>query len=284
MKTFALITPCVSQTSRDLSAQEPGAVELRRGLSDDAFVAFFQPQLSLKTGAVTGVEVLARWRHPRKGMLTPGYFLEAIERHGLLDELFLRLFEQGLVLRQKLASLNLPLKVSFNLQPSQLNNPLLIEAIKVLLRTHLCPAHAITLEVTETGTLNLSGASMNNLLQLKQLGCGLSMDDFGTGFSSLERLCDVPFTELKLDASFVRKLDTHSSCKAIIRHALSLADSLGLTLVVEGVETLTQLNRLKAKGCTTIQGYVIAPPMTDNSLMLYILEHHANNRVKLTSV
>lgn len=282
MKTSAALS--LSQIPSAPKVQEPDAQELRQGLADHAFVGFYQPQLSLKTGTISGLEVLARWRHPHKGLLTPGYFLQALERHDLMDELFLRLFEQGLILRQKLASLNLPLTMSFNLQPSQLSNPILSQAIKVLLRAHECPAQSIIFEITETGTLNPCSVAMNNLLQLKLLGCGLSMDDFGTGFSSLERLCDVPFTELKLDAGFVHKLDTHSACAAIVTHTISLAASLGVSLVIEGVETPAQLKRLKTLGVSIVQGYAIAPPMADTALLPYILEYIAGSQVVLTSV
>lgn len=282
MKTFAALS--FSQIPATLQAPEPDAEALRQGLADHAFVGFYQPQLSLSKGTITGLEVLARWRHPDKGLLTPGYFLRALERHDLMDELFLRLFEQGLVLRQKLAILNLPLTMSFNLQPSQLSNPMLSQAIRVLLDAHDCAAHNIIFELTETGTLNPCSVAMSNLLQLKLLGCGLSMDDFGTGFSSLERLCDVPFSELKLDAGFVHKLDTHSACTAILTHTVSLAASLGMSLVIEGVETPAQLKRLKGLGVSIVQGYAIAPPMADTALLPFILECIAGSRVVLTSV
>lgn len=284
MKTSASITPSLFEIVRPLSITEPDVDALRQGLSENAFVAFYQPQLSLKKGTIVGLEVLARWKHPQQGMLTPAYFLQALERHDLLDELFLRLFEQGLVLRARLASQNLALKMSFNLHPSQLSNPILNQAIKVLLRAHQCPADAITFEVTEAGSLDLCGTTMDNLLQLRRLGCGLSMDDFGTGFSSLERLCDLPFTELKLDASFVRKLGTHSACTAIIAHTVSLAESLGLSLVIEGVEHPAQLKKLSEMGCTLVQGYAIAPPMADTSMLACILEHLAGSRMILKSV
>lgn len=280
MKTSAVLSlsqaaPKVSRARRTGAAPRVGGSRVCGFLPTSAFA---------ENGHDLRLEVLARWRHPEKGLLTPGYFLQALEHHDLMDELFLRLFEQGLILRQKLASLNLPLTMSFNLQPSQLSNPILSQAIKVLLRAHECPAQSIILEITETGTLNPCSVAMNNLLQLKLLGCGLSMDDFGTGFSSLERLCDVPFTELKLDAGFVHKLDTHSACTAIVAHTVSLAASLGVSLVIEGVETPAQLKRLKTLGVSIVQGYAIAPPMADTALLPYILEYIADSQVVLTSV
>ena len=284
MKTSAPFALSLDRSSTDVQVTEPGADELRQGLADCAFVGFYQPQLSLKNGTICGLEVLARWQHPHKGLLTPGDFLHALEHHNLMNQLFLRLFEQGLALRQKLACLNLPLTMSFNLQPSQLSNPMLSQAIKVLLRVHECPAQRITFEITETGTLDTCSIVMSNLVQLKLLGCGLSMDDFGTGFSTLERLCDVPFSELKLDASFVQKLETHSACKAIITRTVSLAASLGLSLVIEGVETTAQLKQLEALGVCTVQGDAIAPPMAASALLPYMLEYIAGFRVVLTSV
>ncbi|WP_426128944.1 EAL domain-containing protein [Pseudomonas sp. DWP1b1] len=279
MSSYTLITPGIGQVLSPAPAIHPDEMELRRALSDSEFVAFYQPQFSLEKNIVVAVEVLARWRHPQRGLLPPGYFLEAIEHYGLLEELFLRLFEQGQIMRRKLECLNLPLKMSYNLHPRQLNNPILIDAIKVLLKAHECPAQSITFEITETSPLELTHVVTRNLLQLRATGCGLSMDDYGAGYSSLERLCDIPFNELKLDASFVRKLETHAPCKSVITHTVTLADSLGLALVIEGVETLTQLNWLKAMGCSMIQGYVIAPPMDDKELLSFLLENLSGSRV-----
>lgn len=251
---------------------EPDAYELRQGLANAEFKGFYQPQLSLTKGTICGLEVLARWLHPQKGLLTPANFICAMERYNLIDELFLRILEQGLILQKKLTSLNLPLTMSFNLQPSQLRNPILSQAIQVILSEHESPAQNIIFEITETGVLTLCSVSMNNLVQLRILGCGLSMDDFGTGFSSLERLCDVPFTELKLDAGFIRKLDTHSACTAIVTHTISLAASLSKSLVIEGIETQVQLKQVKALGAFIAQGYAIAPPLADAELLPYILD------------
>jgi len=124
-------------------------------------------------------------------------------------------------------------------------------------------------EVTESGLIQAPASSLETLLRLRLLGCGLAMDDFGAGYSSLERLCEFPFSQIKLDASFVRKLDFQPRSKAIIRSAVTLAEALGLSLVVEGVETQEQVQLLLGLGCTLAQGFLFARPMPGKHFISY---------------
>ncbi|MCE4052252.1 EAL domain-containing protein [Pseudomonas sp. Au-Pse12] len=255
----------------------PSIEEIRNGLHRREFIAYYQPKLSLLNGSLAGAEVLARWDHPQRGLLAPGMFLPGVFQDNLLPALFSQIFEQGLRLNQSLSALSMPVELAFNLQPEQLSCPRFSTLISTWLSEYRCPPTHIMFEITETGSIHLPTISLRNLLQLRLAGCGLSMDDFGTGFSSLERLCDLPFNQLKLDGSFVRKLEANPACRAVVENTVRLASTLGLSLVVEGVETPAQLQQLKALGCTLVQGFAIARPMPEAHFISYCL-HNASLR------
>ncbi|SEP69045.1 EAL domain, c-di-GMP-specific phosphodiesterase class I (or its enzymatically inactive variant) [Pseudomonas sp. NFPP19] len=260
----------------------PSADEVLLGLRRHEFVAYYQPKLSLLDGRLAGAEVLARWDHPEAGILAPEHFLPVMCQAGLVHMLFAQLFEQGLQLQQILAELSVTMELAFNLEPQQLSSPGFSKGVSDLLREYRCPAEGIMFELTETGSIHLPAVSLKNLLQLRVLGCGLSMDDYGRGFSSLERLCDLPFNQIKLDASFVRKLDSHPTCRSVVESTVRLAATLGLSLVVEGVETPAQMKQLKALGCPVVQGFAIGRPMPEQHLINYCL-HNARSRRSIAS-
>lgn len=208
------------------------------------------------------MEVLARWLRPDRGLLTPSAFLPAIERCGLLDVLLFELLASGLVLQRKLLRLGYSLEFSYNLHASQLENGSLVSRVQALLEGHGIPAGKIVFELTESAQFEESVTHLENLVRLQMMGCGLSIDDFGTGFSSLRRLCRLPFTEIKLDGEFVRGLTQQPRSRAVIENTLALAKSLGMTVVMEGVETREQHQELLALGCPLGQGYFYARPMS----------------------
>lgn len=252
--------------------------EICRGLRNHEFASYYQPKLSLKNGTITGAEVLARWNHPQRGGLSPSQFLPAVQHHDLIDELFFEMLEQGVLLRRTLSAFGFPMDLAFNLQPSQLGCKSFSNTIRHWLEQYQCPASRITFEVTETDSMHLSPACLKNLLQLRILGCNLSMNDFGTAFSSLEHLCDLPFNELKLEGSFVQRLHSHPSCRIVVENTIQLANTLGLSLVIEGVETVAQMKELEALGCPMVQGFAIARPMPEQQFINYCLQYIAQPR------
>ncbi|MDH4556000.1 EAL domain-containing response regulator [Pseudomonas sp. BN417] len=243
------------------SVEPPCLEELLRALEQGEFEAWYQPKFHLESGASLGAEVLARWRHPSHGVLTPAHFLQALETHDLVDRLFWQLFRQGLALQQELARSGRQVNLALNLQPRQLADRDLVPAIGRALEKAGLPATGLTFELTETGLLEAPAASLESLVRLRLMGCELAMDDFGAGYSSLDRLCELPFSQLKLDAAFVRKLMSQPRSAAIIGNAVSLAEDLGMSLVVEGVETAEQRERLLALGCRVAQGYLFSRPL-----------------------
>ena len=255
----------------------PTLDDILRGLDQGEFEAWFQPKFHLGNETLHGAEVLARWRHPQHGVLAPSRFLPTMEAHDLIDRLFWQIFAQGLALQQDLARAGRRVNLAFNLQPRQLSDQSLAGRIDKALADAGLPGEGLTFELTETGLLEAPAASLECLVRLRLLGCGLAMDDFGAGYSSLDRLCELPFSQVKLDASFVHKLMNQPRTSAVISSAVALAESMDMTLVVEGVETPEQRDQLLALGCQVAQGYLFARPQ-DRDEFLALLARKGTSR------
>lgn len=201
------------------------------------------------------------------GVLTPAHFLSVMEAHNLIDRLFWQLFEQGLSLQQRLKLEGRAINLAFNLHPSQLACTALTERISLMLKRAQVSATSVTFEITESSLISAPASSLENLVRLRILGCGLAMDDFGAGYSSLDRLSELPFTQVKLDRVFVRKMQSQHKSAAIISCAVALAQALGISLVIEGVETVVQQARLIELGGTLAQGFLFARPMPERHLI-----------------
>ncbi|ROL80665.1 diguanylate phosphodiesterase [Pseudomonas protegens] len=247
----------------------PTLTDVIRGLDNGEFEPYYQPKVTLDNGSLQGAEALARWNHPQLGVLPPSHFLYIMEHHCLLDRLFWQLFDQGLALRRKLAQKGIPLSFSFNLHPSQLASQTLTESIASLLTLFQVPSSSITFEITETSLISAPASSLENLIRLRVMGCGLAMDDFGAGYSSLDRLCELPFSQIKLDGTFVRKMGHQPRSSAVISCTVGLARSLGMSLIIEGVETREQQDRLLELGCDVAQGFLFARPMPESHFIAY---------------
>lgn len=224
----------------------------------------FQPKVSVITGRVCGFEVLARWQRPGGDLLAPDQFLPALRDAGLLDALLFTLMTQSF---SKLSSLGrADIKLAFNLEPSQIAQPGFTSRVGQRLRRQGVDPRRITFELTEVGLLEAPAVSLDNLLRLRMFGCGLAIDDFGRGQSTLHRLIELPFTELKLDACFVRGLDCDPRRSAILSNAVALGRALELPVVAEGVETESQLHHLQVLGCEYAQGYYFSKPVMGEAL------------------
>ena len=254
------------------SAELPSLQDVERGLDNGEFEAYFQPKVTLQGQRLVGAEVLARWTHPQWGVLTPAHFLPVMEQNHLIDRLFYQMLTQGLTLHQRLASQGRAINLAFNLHPAQLACSVLTERIPALLKRFQVPATQIMFEITESGLISAPASSLENLVRLRIMGCGLAMDDFGAGYSSLDRLSELPFSQIKLDRAFVHKLQTQPRSAAIISCAVALAKALGFSLVVEGVENAEQQARLIELGGTYAQGYLFARPMPQNHFVDYCTE------------
>lgn len=224
-------------------------------------VAFFQPQLELASGQVVGVEALVRWQHPRLGLLTPDRFLELADERGLMAALTETVLRHAAVAVQRWQAEGLPLRVSVNLSAGCLVDPQLLPLVdRVLAETGL-PPHQLVLEVTETGLMADPAGSINTLHAIAARGVGVSIDDYGTGYSSLAYLNDLPADELKIDRAFTAGLLQDPRTEAIVATTIELAHRLGLRVVAEGVEDEPTMRALEALGCDHSQGYFHGKPV-----------------------
>jgi EAL domain-containing protein (putative c-di-GMP-specific phosphodiesterase class I) len=245
--------------------------EVREALEAGQFQVHCQPKFNLNTLEVDSLEALARWNHPKQGLLPPAVFLPILERLGLLDRLLYQQIEQCLGLRAQAKAYGYDFKFSINIQTFQLANEQLSTEIIRRLALFEAPGNCLCLEITETDPRALTPASLENLVRIRMAGCGLSIDDFGTGHSSLQRLCQLPFNEVKLDATFTRELKRSPRSSAAISSTLQLAAALGMSVVVEGIETLEQRDLLLSLGCKIGQGYFFAKPMAPDKLLIWLL-------------
>lgn len=246
--------------------------DVMQALANHEFIPFFQPKVDLKTLRVVGAEALVRWQHPRLGLLAPGVFLEQVIGIGVLHAMTQCVIRQALRFVRALEGTE-PFYLSINLDIAQLALPDLVEDIRRLLVSERVPAQQLILEITETGLMQAPITSIENLVRLRLLGCGVSIDDFGAGFSSVQRVCEMPCTELKLDASFAGSLAYNPRSRMAVSSVLHLAHQLGITLVAEGIETATQLVLLQELGCPVGQGYYFSPPRTADAFIEWAQQH-----------
>jgi diguanylate cyclase len=249
--------------------------ELRTALLDgDELTCHYQPKINASDESVHSVEALLRWHHPSRGLLLPEEILPAAERAGLMRKLANRTINLSLEQIQSWREQGIVETVAVNLSATNLLDLDLVGTIERLLRTHGLPADALIIEITESALVD-SVRSRNTVAALQHLGVHISLDDYGTGWSSLARLQDVSVDELKLDRVFVARLAQDPRSVAIVRSTVALAQSLGADLVAEGVEDEVTLSALRRYGCTITQGFVHSPPLPPNDLQHWITSRQA---------
>ncbi|MCQ4364863.1 diguanylate cyclase [Mycobacterium gordonae] len=254
---------------------DPNLVEeLRAALADgsEQLTCHYQPKINAIDGSVHSVEALLRWHHPQRGLLLPEEFLPAAERAGLMRKVANRTVNLALEQARSWREQGAALTVAVNLSTTNLLDLDLVGTIEHVLKTYDLPADELIIEITES-TLVDSARSRSTVAALQRLGVRISLDDYGTGWSSLARLQDVSVDELKLDRVFVARLAQDPRSVAIVRSTVALAESLGADLVAEGVEDEATLRALRQYGCTITQGFVHSPPMPAGDLLQWIAGH-----------
>lgn len=247
-------------------AQGPTGTELALAIASGQIQAHYQPKVSFADGGLSGVETLARWTHPTLGNIPPDVFIPLAERMGLIHALTLSVLEQSL---RQLAAWNaqgLRLKLAVNLSPRVLEARGLVEQIVHLQKKHGAAPSQITLEITESASAYQFVSAIGMLARLRLKGFGLSIDDYGTGYSSMQQLAKIPFTELKFDRSFVQGAVRHENYRVILSTSIQMCQKLGLSTVAEGVETQAEWDLLRDYGCLMGQGWFIARPMPADAL------------------
>ena len=240
---------------------------LRRALAKRQFVLAYQPRMDLQTGEMEGLEALVRWQHPDRGLLLPAEFVPIAEESGLIVPIGRWVLREACRQSQAWQDLGLrPLCISVNVSAVEFRGPEFIETVRQTLKeTGLPPGH-LELEMTETVLMTHGASTVRMLRDLKRLGVKLSVDDFGTGYSSLSYLKDFPIDALKIDGSFVRGMSDERHGEPIVRAIISMAQSLNLRIVAEGIETSEQLSFLRALRCSEGQGYYFGQPFAADAL------------------
>jgi diguanylate cyclase (GGDEF)-like protein/PAS domain S-box-containing protein len=247
--------------------------ELRRALANGEFELWYQPQVSLSDSSLAGVEALLRWRHPDHNLLTPQAFIEVLEHSAIAEEVGDWIVEQACAATAEWGRVGLgPLRVGVNLFAAQLRSGRLFEVVSSALQKHGLSPDQLELEITENTVLRHSNQSTKALRKLKSLGVGVAFDDFGTGFASLSLLQRYPLTRLKIDRSFVARIDRKAGDAAIVKGVIGMAKSLDLKVIAEGVETAEQEAALILLECDEAQGYRYGRPMSASGIVEVYLD------------
>jgi diguanylate cyclase (GGDEF)-like protein len=241
------------------------ASRARRAMARDLWVALeqgqfflnFQIQQAVSGDEITGYEVLLRWQHPTQGLIPPATFIPVAEECGAISAIGDWVLEHAC---REAVLWNLQPRIAVNLSALQLSNAGLVEKVRAVLAATGLPAHRLELEVTETALIADRDRALHLLQQLKAMGVTIAMDDFGSGYSSLETLRSFPFDKIKLDRSFINELETSQQAKAFVRAILALGHSLNVAVLAEGVETEAQRAILEEEGCQEGQGYLFGYP------------------------
>lgn len=271
---YGLTVPWQREGHMDMLGQN----ELLEGMASDRVEVYFQPKVSLRDRRVLGAECLARWNHPTRGIVSPDAFIPVIERHGLIDEFTLIMLRKAVAQLGQWQRQGYEFKISVNVSMDNLNRLDLPEIFDAIVREAGVQPSNIVLEMTETRLMDNFMLSLDIMTRFRLKGFGLSLDDFGTGYSTLENLRQVPFTELKLDRSFVNGAAQDKSALAILESNVRLGKILHLNLVAEGVETQEDWDLVHMLGCHEMQGYFAARPLPATEFMLWKQQWESGQR------
>jgi diguanylate cyclase (GGDEF)-like protein len=245
--------------------------ELRRALERNELVMFFQPKIDLATGRTKGVEALVRWLHPARGIVPPAEFVPFAERTGFVRTVTRCVLEMALRRCGQWLAQGIRLQMSVNISVRDLQNPELPDIVASLLAISGVPAELVCLEITESSFMENPQRAVDTLGRLHALGVRLSIDDFGTGFSSLAYLRKLRVHEMKIDRTFIAAMEDGNDM-VIVRSTIDLAHNLGLRVVAEGIEDERSLARLRAMGCDEAQGYFMSRPLPEDKLLEWLRE------------
>lgn len=273
-----MTTSATVERRRSATERRRLADELTAGLGRGEVVAFLQPIMDLASGDLVGLEALARWIHPALGVLTPGSFMDLVEDAGLDLRFGAAVLASSCKTMKILAAHGVHIPVALNLSIGQLASPGLCEHMQEVLDAHGLEMNQFVIEITERATLtrhaSIGMSSPDETLrELHAAGARLSLDDFGTGFSSLTHVRRFPLASLKVDQTFVAGMCDHPEDRAVVEVVVGLARALDLDVVAEGVETFQQWDMLRLMGCDQAQGFLISPPLAAEAAVRWILSH-----------
>jgi len=239
--------------------------DLHKAVNENQFELHYQPKISMSEKRTTSVEALGRWQHPERGNIPPNIFIPVLEQSGLIDQYTYAIIEKALAQIRYWQSRDIDIKIAVNISTQTLNNSEFIIRVEQIVAEEKY-GHQLIFEITENLFLSEYDKLSETLSRLRYLGISLSIDDYGTGFSSLSRLKKLPVSELKIDQSFIQDMDHDKDDELIVLSTIELAHNLGLSVVAEGVETAATLQCLEKLGCDIIQGYYISRPVPIDQL------------------
>lgn len=248
--------------------------DLHAALEQNHFKNFYQPQISLATGTVSGLEALVRWNHPREGLILPEHFLSRIEKLGEMDKLCWSSIQLALADSSTiLEALQSPLRISLNATIHTLENLSFPDTLAKLARQHGLSTDQLVIEVTESGLALEPSRALDVLTRLRMKGFQLSIDDFGAGYATMRQVQNVPATELKIDRSIVEKMHVNLSDRVMVEKIVEMGHELGMTVIAEGVATRQQLDLLRHCGCDQVQGFLFSRPLPAAELVQWLRAH-----------
>ncbi|HWT64719.1 MAG TPA: EAL domain-containing response regulator [Terracidiphilus sp.] len=247
--------------------------DLRRAIARNEFVNYYQPQIRLDTGELTGFEALARWQHPELGLIPPGSFIERIEGLGLIDDLC---WDTAKLALEDIKNFNIAagfdLRISINASMHSLQNLDFPDQLVNLAAQIDVPVQSIAIEVTESGLAKQLSRTLDVLTRLRMKGFDLSIDDFGTGYAMMLQLQNVPATELKIDRSIVERIQTSESERVMAEKVIEMGHALGMEVIAEGVALREQYDLLRQMGCEGAQGFLISRPLPPAAVTRWLAE------------
>ncbi|MCK4839207.1 MAG: EAL domain-containing protein [Desulfobulbaceae bacterium] len=259
------------------------ASELRDAMNTGALLLFFQPQISVINGKISGVEALLRWQHPEKGLITPDSFIEVIEQTDLSKTLASWVLDKALMHHEEWQKLGLDINVSVNLSIKNLHDYEFPAEVKKLIDKWQINPNRLTLEITESGLMVDPGRVTKVVSELKGAGINLSIDDFGTGYSSLAYLRKFPAREIKIDKSFVLDMLSNEDSAIIVKSTIDLAHNIGRLVVAEGVENHDTYVMLKRFGCDLLQGFLFSKALPADEFIKWHHQYDSNLEKKIPS-
>jgi len=268
------------ETAPDVQPSPPIGIEkeeLQWAIERDEFDVYYQPQIDLATGSVIGVEALARWQHPLRGLIFPDRFIDRMDEFGLIDELGWIVANRAMSeVEQFSAGDGKPLMLSLNASVNSLYDLNFPDILVSIAKKHgISPAN-LTIEVTETGLIKEPSRTLDILTRLRMKGVKLSIDDFGTGYAMLQQITNIPATELKIDKSFVHEMISNDRGRIMVLKTIELGHELGMQVMAEGVETREQLELLRGYGCDSVQGYLFSRPIPAKDIASWLKTYRAN--------
>src|SRR5579859_3097015 len=265
---FRFFDPIMHRQSEERLSLES---ELRRGIDRDELTLHYQPQVDVRSGRIVGLEALVRWQHPVRGMVLPAQFIPIAEQTGLIGQLGEWVLRRACFVLQRLEKMGIAgVRIGVNVSPQQFVDRDIVGTLHTALQDTGVTPHLLDLEITESTLINDPERVIEHLQQIKSLGIHISLDDFGTGFSSLSYLKRFPADTLKIDRSFVIELAENPKDEAIAMTIITLAHSMGMTALAEGVEDIGQYEILSQFACDIVQGYLFSTAMSFDDVVVHL--------------